>query len=102
MSNVERARTPPRNGGDEQSRAVLWRLQRPPADTIHVELVAYIDAVELETFAHGRFRRCWRYLRDSEARKYADRLRARLEARGFGERRQRDRVSGSPGIRTPE
>jgi hypothetical protein len=58
--------------------------------------VAHIDAVELEMFSDGRFRRRWRFLRDTAARHYADRVKARLVARGFRERRGSDRTTAWP------
>jgi len=62
-------------------------LTRPGAPPPRAELVAHIDAVELEMFSGGRFRRRWRFLRDGAARRYAERVKARLVARGFRERR---------------
>ena len=38
-------------------------------------------------FSAGRFRRRWRFLRDVAARRYAERVRVRLVARGFTDRR---------------
>jgi hypothetical protein len=51
--------------------------------TINVVLVALTDGVELEVWADGRLRRRSRFLRDSEARKYSERLAARLSRRGY-------------------
>ena len=48
-----------------------------------VVLVALTDGVELEICADGALRRRCRSLRDTEARKYADRLAGRLSARGL-------------------
>jgi hypothetical protein len=45
--------------------------------------VALTDAVELEVWADGSLRRRARFLRDSEARKYSERLSARLARRGY-------------------
>ena len=63
---------------------MLSREGTAPART---ELVGYIDAVELETFSGGVFRRRWRFLRDGTARQYAERVKRRLMARGFADRR---------------
>jgi hypothetical protein len=46
-------------------------------------LVALTDGVEVETWADGSLRRRSRFLRDTEARKYSDRVAARLERRGY-------------------
>ena len=62
-------------------------LSRADAPPVRAELVALIDGVELEMFSDGRFRRRWRFLRDAAARQYAARVRARLTARGFEDRR---------------
>jgi hypothetical protein len=51
--------------------------------TINVVLVALTDGVELEVWADGSLRRRARFLRDSEARKYSERLSARLARRGY-------------------
>ena len=51
--------------------------------TVNVVLVALTDGVELEVWADGTLRRRSRFLRDTEARKYSDRLAARLTRRGF-------------------
>jgi hypothetical protein len=55
-----------------------------------------MDAVELEMFSGGRFRRRWRFLRDVAARRYAERVRARLFARGFRDRRGDARTGAWP------
>ena len=62
-------------------------LSRTGAAPIRAELVGYVDAVELEMFSGGRFRRRWRFLRDATARQYAERVKRRLIARGFVDRR---------------
>lgn len=51
--------------------------------TIDVVLVALTDGVELEVWADGALRRRARFLRDTEARKYSERLSARLTRRGY-------------------
>jgi len=51
--------------------------------TINVVLVALTDGVELEVWADGSLRRRSRFLRDTQARKYSDRLGARLSRRGY-------------------
>jgi hypothetical protein len=45
--------------------------------------VALTDGVELEVWADGSLRRRSRFLRDTEARKYSERLATRLERRGY-------------------
>jgi hypothetical protein len=45
--------------------------------------VALSDGVELEVWADGSLRRRARFLRDTQARKYSDRLAARLSRRGY-------------------
>lgn len=83
---VIRAQTPPRGPIDTEAREALWTLSPPSGEPIiRADLVALADAAELETFCSGTFRRRRRYLRDAGARRYAERLRARLLARGFSE-----------------
>jgi hypothetical protein len=73
---------PPRIDIIEDARELV-SLLRGPAQTVQIVLVALIDAVELEVWADGELRRRARFLRDTEARKYADRLAARLARRGY-------------------
>ena len=84
---VVRADTPPRGRDRAEEREVLWMLSREGSGPLRADLVALIDAVELEMFSGGRFRRRWRFLRDVAARRYADRVKSRLLARGFQDRR---------------
>lgn len=72
----------PRDGIHEDARQTLSVL-RGCRQTINVVLVALTDAVELEIWADGSLRRRARFLRDSEARKYSERLSARLARRGY-------------------
>ena len=72
----------PRDGIHEDARQTLSVL-RGCRHTINVVLVALTDAVELEVWADGSLRRRARFLRDSEARKYSERLSARLARRGY-------------------
>ena len=72
---------------------MLWLVSRPSASSFRAELVGLIDAVELEMFRGERFRRRWRFLRDVAARRYAERVKARLTARGFRDRRGETRTS---------
>lgn len=58
-------------------------MLRRPDQTINVVLVALTDGVEVEVWADGVLRRRARFLRDTEARKYSERLAARLASRGF-------------------
>jgi hypothetical protein len=93
---VIRASTPPRHNGEPEAREVLWLLSRDSAPSLRAELVGLMDAVELEMFSGGRFRRRWRFLRDIAARRYAERVKARLLVRGFGDRRSPMRTSYWP------
>ena len=60
-----------------------FALLRRRDQTVNLVLVALTDGVEVELYADGEFRRRLRFLRDSEARKYMDRLATKLEDRGF-------------------
>jgi hypothetical protein len=93
---VIRADTPPRHKIEPEARQVLWLLSRAGRSPIRAELVGLVDGVELETFSGGRFRRRWRFLRDVAARRYAARVRARLIARGFLDRRGPTRTGAWP------
>jgi hypothetical protein len=74
--------TPSRDAIQEDAREVTAMLRRPN-QTINLVLVALTDGVEVEVWADGVMRGRNRFLRDTEARKYADRLTARLRRRGF-------------------
>jgi hypothetical protein len=78
---------------DADGRAALWELRSIDGNKVHTDLVALTDGVELEVFGGAELRRRWRFLTDSSARGYAGRLRARLERRGFYERRGDQRTS---------
>jgi hypothetical protein len=71
-----------RDGIHEDARQTLQML-RGSRQTVNVVLVALTDGVELEIWADGELRRRSRFLRDSEARKYSERLGARLRRRGY-------------------
>jgi len=71
-----------RDGIHEDGRETLQRL-RGCRQTVNVVLVALTDGVELEVWADGALRRRARFLRDSQARKYSERLAARLTRRGY-------------------
>jgi hypothetical protein len=71
-----------RHGISEDGRQTL-ALLRADTQTVNVVLVALTDGVELEVWADGLLRRRSRFLRDTEARKYSDRLAARLARRGY-------------------
>lgn len=75
-------KTPSRDAISEDARESVALLRRPD-QTIHLVLVALTDGVEVEVRADGVLRRRYRFLRDSEARKYSDRLTARLLQRRF-------------------
>lgn len=74
--------TPSRGAIREDARETMAMLRRPN-QTINLVLVALTDGVEVEVWADGVLRRRNRFLRDTEARKYSDRLSARLRQRGF-------------------
>lgn len=93
---VIRADTPPRHDAEPEAREVLWMLSREGATPVRAELVALIDGVELEMFSGVRFRRRWRFIRDVAARRYAERVRRRLAARGFEDRRRPSRTTAWP------
>ena len=73
---------PRRDEFSEDARESLCLIHRND-QTINVELVALTDGVELEIWADGMLRRRLRFLRDTEARKYSDRIAARLRRRGY-------------------
>jgi hypothetical protein len=73
---------PSRVGIFEDARELVCVL-RGCNQTVHMMLVALTDAVELEVWADGQLRRRARFLRDSEARKYASRIAARMVRRGY-------------------
>lgn len=97
VGRVVRADTPPRHDGETAEREVLWLLSRDAALPVRADLVGLTDAVELEVFNGGRLRRRYRFLRDIAARRYADRFKARLIARGFRDRRGESRTASWPG-----
>jgi hypothetical protein len=67
---------------NEDARETVAILKRPN-QTVNLVVVALTDGVEAEVWADGMLRRRCRFLRDTEARKYTDRLAARLAQRGF-------------------
>ena len=75
-------RAPSRDRIHEDARETLVTL-RGSNQTINLVLVALTDGVEMEIFADGELRRRSRFLRDTQARKYSDRLTARLTRRGY-------------------
>lgn len=74
--------SPQRGSFSEDGRESLSLLHRDN-QTVNVVLVALTDGVEVEVRADGALRRRLRFLRDTEARKYAERLASRLLRRGF-------------------
>jgi hypothetical protein len=80
--NLAHVRSSVRDGIHEDARETLEML-RGCNQTVQIILVALTDGVELEVWADGELRRRSRFLRDSEARKYSDRLVARLDRRGY-------------------
>lgn len=81
-STLAHARCAVRDGIHEDARQTLAVL-RGCSQTVNLVLVALTDGVELEVWADGTLRRRSRFLRDTEARKYSDRLTARLTRRGY-------------------
>ena len=81
---------PARDRIDEDARQTLALLQGG-RQTVNMVLVALTDGVELEVWADGMLRRRSRFLRDSEARKYSERLAARLERRGYRKEREKEK-----------
>ncbi|HWK11561.1 MAG TPA: hypothetical protein VNR64_15995 [Vicinamibacterales bacterium] len=77
-----RSSSPPRESFSEDARESLTLLHRDD-QTINLVLVALTDGVELEIWADGLLRRRLRFLRDTEARKYSERLSARLLRRSY-------------------
>ncbi len=73
---------PPRVNFAEDARETVALVRRSD-QTINIVLIALTDAVEVEIRADGSLRRRLRFLRDTEARKYCDRLCARLAQRGY-------------------
>ncbi len=80
--NLEPVRSSIRDGIHEDARQTL-ALLRGCRQTVSLVLVALTDGVELEVWADGTLRRRSRFLRDTEARKYCDRLTTRLTRRGY-------------------
>jgi hypothetical protein len=74
--------TPARDRIDEDARQTL-ALLHGCRQTVNMVLVALTDGVELEVWADGALRRRSRFLRDTEARKYSERLANRLQRRGY-------------------
>jgi hypothetical protein len=96
QGRVIRAPTPPRQDGEPEAREVLWMMSREGSEPIRAELVALMDGIELELFCGGEFRRRWRFIRDIAARRYADRVKARLDTRGYEDRRSGRRTTAWP------
>ena len=94
--SVIRASTPPRNGDEAVAREVLWLLSKPGVPNVRADLIGLVDAVELELLVDYKTRRRLRFLRDATARRYADRVRARLSSRNYTDRRGTGRPSVWP------
>ena len=80
--NLANVRAAVRDGIHEEARQTL-QILRGGRQTVNVVLVALSDGIELEVWADGALRRRSRFLRDTEARKYSERLSARLARRGY-------------------
>jgi hypothetical protein len=76
-------RTAPIRGGIEEDGREVLAVLRGCRQTINVVLVSQTEGVELEVLADGSLRRRSRFLRDTQARKYSERLAARLTRRGY-------------------
>ena len=98
MGQVIRARTPPRGGDSDEFVDLLWLLARDGAVPLAVraEIVAYTDAVELQLTLNGSPRPRLRFLRDTAARAFANRMRDRLLRRGFVDQSLPMGVSAGP------
>src|SRR6185437_12350335 len=81
-THPQNVRTPVRDHIAEDGRQTL-ALLTGCSQTVNVVLVALTDGVELEVWADGALRRRSRFLRDTEARKYSERLAGRLSRRGY-------------------
>jgi len=79
--------SPARDSIHEDARQTL-ALLHGCRQTVSMVLVALTDGVELEVWADGALRRRSRFLRDTEARKYFERLAGRLERRGYRKERE--------------
>ena len=66
----------------EDARQTITSMRRHD-QIVDLVLVALTDGVEVELYADGGLRRRLRFLRDSEARKYMERLAVRLATRGY-------------------
>jgi hypothetical protein len=95
-SHVIRAKSPPRQGNEQDGRESLWVLRRTEAPALRADLIAFTDGVEVELFQDEELRRRWRFLTDSAARGYLTRLRKRLERRRYVDRRTANRPSAWP------
>jgi hypothetical protein len=76
--------------GPPDTEQTLWCIRRGTELPISAVLASYGPAVELHLYCGETLRRQLRFLSDLPPVKYAERLRTRLEARGYREGR-RDR-----------
>ena len=95
-ARVIRLSTPPRGHETVDGEHTVWMLFRLGSRPIRAVLVAFTDGVELEIYCEGFLRRRFRFLRDSTAQRFAERLRSRLERKGFEERRKNPRAMTWP------
>lgn len=70
----------------------LWTLRRGADPAVTAVLLSYDRGVELHLYCGGDLRRQLRFLRELPPAKYAERLRGKLEARGYKEGRRDRRV----------
>jgi len=76
--------------GPPDTEQTLWSIRRGTDLPISAVLASYGPAVELHLYCGDTLRRQLRFLSDLPPVKYAERIRTRLEARGYRESR-RDR-----------
>jgi hypothetical protein len=67
----------------QDAEQTLWVLYRTDTEPIRVVLVAFPDAVEVDVYCRARLRRRRRFLRPHGAIQHAERLRQKLERRGY-------------------
>jgi hypothetical protein len=74
------------------ARQTLWTLRRLAGPPVTAVLLSYDHGVELHLYCGGELRRQLCFLRELPPVKYAERLRGKLEARGYTEARRDRRV----------
>lgn len=74
------------------ARQTLWTLRRLAEPPVTAVLLSYDHGVELHLYCGSALRRQLCFLRELPPVKYAERLRGKLEARGYKEGRRDRRV----------